>query len=70
MRRKASPSGLRRTHLSGKNKNLGLILVSFDAAAIDAVGSELLGHNPKKIQYLTLANSVLGSLDNIEILNG
>lgn len=58
------------THLSGKSRNLGLILASFDPVAIDAVGSELLGHDPKKIQYLTLANNVLGSSDNIEILNG
>ena len=58
------------THLSGKRRNLGLILASFDPVAVDAVGSELLGHDPKKIQYLILANNVLGSLDNIEILNG
>ena len=58
------------THLSGKCRDLGLILASFDAVAIDAVGSELLGHNPKKIQYLTLADRMLGSLDNIEILYG
>jgi uncharacterized protein (DUF362 family) len=58
------------THLSGKRRDLGLILASFDTVAIDAVGSELLGHNPKKIQYLTLANNVLGNLDNIEILYG
>jgi uncharacterized protein (DUF362 family) len=58
------------THLSGKSRNLGLILASFDPVAVDAVGSELLDHNPKKIQYLTLANNVLGSSDNIEILNG
>ena len=58
------------THLSGKCRNLGLILASFDPVAVDAVGSELLGHNPKKIQYLTLADGLLGSLDNIEILQG
>jgi uncharacterized protein (DUF362 family) len=58
------------SHLSGKSRKLGLILASFDPVAIDAVGSELLGHDPKKIQYLTLANNVLGSSDNIEILNG
>ncbi len=58
------------SHLSGKSKKLGLILASFDPVAVDAVGSELLGHEPKKIQYLTLANNMLGSLDNIEILNG
>jgi hypothetical protein len=38
--------------------------------AVDAVGSELLGHNPKRIQYLTLADGLLGSLDDIEILKG
>jgi uncharacterized protein (DUF362 family) len=58
------------THLSGKSRNLGLILASFDPVAVDAVGSELLGHDPKTIQYLTLAHGVLGSLDNIEIFNG
>ncbi|MHC4084652.1 MAG: DUF362 domain-containing protein [Planctomycetota bacterium] len=58
------------THLSGESRNLGLILAGFDPVAVDAVGSELLGHDPKEIRYLTLANNVLGSLDNIEILNG
>jgi len=58
------------THLSGRSRNLGLILASFDPVAIDAVGSELLGHDPNKIQYLTLANRMLGSLDNIEIIHG
>ncbi len=56
------------THLSGKHIHLGLILAGFDPVAVDAVGSELLGHNPKKIQYLTLANGLLGSLENINIL--
>ncbi|NIP28520.1 MAG: DUF362 domain-containing protein [Phycisphaerae bacterium] len=58
------------SHLSGESKNFGLILASFDAVAVDAVSSELLGHDPKDIQYLTLANNVLGSLDSIEILHG
>ncbi|MHC4637191.1 MAG: DUF362 domain-containing protein [Planctomycetota bacterium] len=56
------------THLSGKRKDLELILASFDPVAVDAVGSKLLGHAPKKIKYLTLANGLLGSLENIEIL--
>ena len=38
------------THLSGNSRKLGLILASFDPVAIDAAASELLGHNPKKIQ--------------------
>ena len=57
-------------HLSGKPKNLGLILAGFDPVAVDAVGSQLLGHNPKRIEYLNLANGLLGSMDNIEILDG
>lgn len=55
-------------HLSGTRRDLGLILASFDPVAVDAVGSALLSHDPKSIQYLTLANNLLGSLDNIEIL--
>jgi len=55
------------SHLSGRRKKLSLILAGFDPVAIDAVGSELLGHNPKRIQYLKLADGLLGSLDNIEI---
>jgi uncharacterized protein (DUF362 family) len=61
---------LKGMHLSGTHKNLGLILAGFDPVAVDALGSELLGHNPKKLQYLTLANGQLGSMDNIEILSG
>jgi len=56
------------SHLSGKHKKLGRILASFDPVAIDAVASELLGHNPKKIQYLTLADGLIGSIDNMRIL--
>ncbi len=55
-------------HLSGKAKNLGLILAGFDPVAIDALGSELLGHNPKKIEYLGLADGLLGSFENIEVI--
>ena len=57
-------------HLAGKAKKLGLILVSFDPVAVDAVGSELLGHNRAKIEYLRLANGLLGSMDDIEIVDG
>ncbi|MHC4497774.1 MAG: DUF362 domain-containing protein [Planctomycetota bacterium] len=58
------------THVSGKPKSLGMILAGLDPVAVDAIGSELLNHNPKEIQYLTLANNLLGSLENIEILRG
>jgi uncharacterized protein (DUF362 family) len=57
-------------HLSGTNKHLGLILASFDPVAVDTVGSELLGHDPRKIEYLTLANGVLGDMANIELVEG
>ncbi|MGB2865897.1 MAG: hypothetical protein WBC05_21370 [Sedimentisphaerales bacterium] len=56
--------------MSGKHKNIGLILAGFDPVAVDTVGSELLGHNPKKLPYLTLANGLLGSMDDIEIVKG
>jgi uncharacterized protein (DUF362 family) len=61
---------LKGMHLAGRHKNLALILAGFDSVAVDTLGSELLGHNPKKLDYLTLANGRLGSMDNIEILNG
>jgi len=57
-------------HLAGKAKKTGVILASFDPVAVDAVGSSLLDHNPKTIEYLRLANGLLGSMDNIEILDG
>ncbi len=59
---------LKGTHLSGKHKKLDLILAGFDPVAVDTIGSELLGHNPKNIEYLTLANGLLGTMDNIEII--
>jgi len=61
---------LKGMHLAGRHKNIGLILTGFDPVAVDTLGSKLLGHNPKKMNYLTLANGRLGSMDNIRILNG
>jgi uncharacterized protein (DUF362 family) len=58
------------SHLSGTHKKFGLILASFDPVAVDAVGSELLSHNPKRIQYLTLADGLLGGLNGVEIHQG
>ena len=57
-------------HLAGTQRRLGLILAGLDPVAVDAAGSELLGHNAKKVEYLRLANGLLGSMDDIEILNG
>ena len=61
---------LKGMHLAGRHKNIGLVLAGFDPVTVDTLGSTLLGHNPKKLDYLTLANSRLGSMDNIKILNG
>ena len=56
-------------HLSGRHKNIGLILAGFDPVAVDTIGSMLLGHDPKKMPYLTLSHGLLGSMENIEIIN-
>ena len=61
---------LKGMHLAGESLNIGLILASFDPVAVDAVGSKLLGHNPASIEYLRLSNGLLGSMDDIEILDG
>jgi uncharacterized protein (DUF362 family) len=55
-------------HLSGIPKAFGLILASFDPVAVDAIGSKLLGHDPRSIEYLQLANGPLGSMDDIELI--
>jgi uncharacterized protein (DUF362 family) len=55
-------------HLSGRKRRLNLILAGFDCVAVDAVGSQLLGHDPGWVHYLTAAEGRLGSMRNIEIL--
>lgn len=55
-------------HLAGEPRRLDLILASFDPVAVDAVGSRLLGHDPSRLDYLRLANGVLGSYEGIELL--
>jgi uncharacterized protein (DUF362 family) len=62
-------TALQGMHLSGTPLPLNTILASFDPVAIDAVGSEMMGHIPASIEYLALANGRLGSMDNIEILD-
>ncbi|MGD9110156.1 MAG: DUF362 domain-containing protein [Phycisphaerales bacterium] len=61
-------TALKGMHLSGTHKKIGLILASFDPVAVDAVASELLGHNPGELEYLHLANGLLGDFNNIELL--
>lgn len=55
-------------HLAGTPKRLGLILASTDCVAVDAIASQLLGHDPHDLEYLTLANGPLGDMDNIRIV--
>ncbi len=55
-------------HLAGKKKAVNLILAGFDPVAVDAVGSQLLGHEPGWVHYLTLAEGRLGTMKDIEIV--
>jgi uncharacterized protein (DUF362 family) len=55
-------------HLAGKKKQVNLILAGFDPVAVDAVGSQLLGHEPGWVHYLTLAEGRLGTMKDIEIV--
>ena len=57
-------------HLSGRHRKIGLILAGFDPVAVDTIGSTLLGHDPKKMPYLTLSHGLIGSMANIEIISG
>ena len=51
-------------HLSGTEKRLNVILGGFDPVAVDSVGSALMGHDPRQIEYLTLADGVLGNIED------
>ena len=57
-------------HLSGTEKKIGLILAGFDCVATDAVASELLGHNRESLEYLVMADGLLGDMKDIEIIKG
>ena len=45
-----------------------MILAGFDPVAVDAVGSQLLGHEPGWVHYLTFAEGRLGSMKDIQIV--
>jgi uncharacterized protein (DUF362 family) len=60
---------LKGMHLSGRHENMGLILAGFDPVAVDTLGSKMLGHDPKKMPYLTLSQGLHGSMENIEIIS-
>lgn len=61
---------LRGMHLSGTPERLNTILASFDPVAVDAVGSEMLGHVAGRIEYLQLADGLIGSMEGIEVVTG
>lgn len=56
-------------HLAGEIKRVGVILAGIDPVAVDAVGSELLGHDPAKIDYLRMADDLLGNLSEIRVVS-
>jgi uncharacterized protein (DUF362 family) len=58
------------SHLGGTPKKLGAILASSDPVAVDTLGSRLLGHNPKKLEYLRLSNNLHGSSTGFQVVKG
>jgi uncharacterized protein (DUF362 family) len=57
-------------HLAGTRRKLNVILAGIDPVAVDAVGSQLMGHDPSKIDYLTRAQGLLGDMETIEVVEG
>jgi uncharacterized protein (DUF362 family) len=57
-------------HLAGASMKLGIILAGFDPVAVDTVGSSLMGHDPRAIEYLTLAHGRLGDMENFRVVEG
>ena len=60
--------GLVGAHLHGDPKDFNTILAGTDPVAVDAVGSRMLGHKPEKIKYLKSADGVVGSMQDIEVV--
>lgn len=58
------------SHLGGTPKRFGVILASLDPVAVDSVGSRLLGHNPKKLEYLKLSHNTHGTITDIQVIKG
>jgi len=55
---------------AGNPKNIGLVLASSDAVALDAVALEIAGYNPGKTEFIVDAEARglgVGSLENIEV---
>lgn len=57
-------------HLSGTEKKTGKIIAGADCVAVDSVASAMLGHKPQNLEYLVMADGLLGSMKNITIVKG
>ncbi len=49
-------------HLCGTPRKLNRIIAGFDPVAVDAEGSRLMGHDPRRIEYLRLADGRVGHI--------
>lgn len=56
------------SHLSGSPLKLGKIIAGFDPVAVDSAGTRMLGHNPEQVEYLVLADGVLGEMVRSEVV--
>jgi uncharacterized protein (DUF362 family) len=57
-------------HLCGTEKKIGKIIAGTDCVAVDTVASSMLGHKPQKLEYLVMADGLLGDMKNINIIKG
>jgi uncharacterized protein (DUF362 family) len=60
--------GLKGSHLSGKSVKYNEIIAGFDPVSVDTVGSILLGHDPYRLDFLTLADGRLGTMKDYELI--
>lgn len=54
--------GMKGSHLNGKVVKIDKLIAGFDPVTVDAEASYLLGHNPRNIEYLVMADGVIGEL--------
>ena len=57
-------------HLCGTEKKLNKIIAGTDCVAVDALASQMLGHKPQELEYLVMADGLLGDMENINIVKG
>lgn len=53
----------------GKPKNPGLIVAGIDPVAVDTVTAKIMGHDPKKIEHITLSNELGIGISEMEEIN-